>query len=83
MLEFYNMYDKAPIVGGWSFGRPNLAIRNDFDLIKAIFIKDFDHFAIGSKETASRKSIWPSTKHEKLMLNNVQSSQGEEWKNIR
>ena len=83
MLEFYSAYDKDPIIGGLSFGRPNIFIRNDFDLIKAIFIKDFDHFAIGSKETASRKSTWPSTKHEKLTLNNVQSSQGEEWKNIR
>ena len=83
MLEFYNKYDKAPIVGGWSLGKPNLAIRNDFDLVKAIFIKDFDHFAITNKEIASRKSIWASTKHERLMLNNVQSSHGEEWKNIR
>ena len=83
MLEFYSAYDKDPIIGGLSFGRPNIFIRNDFDLIKSIFIKDFDHFAIPSKEAASRKSIWPSTKHEKVMLHNLQGLQGEEWKNIR
>lgn len=82
-IESYKEYDSSSFIGGFNFGMPILMIRNDFDLIKAVFVKDFDHFAISSNEIASRKSIWPATRHEKLILNNVQTSQGDEWKTIR
>ena len=65
------------------FGAPYLMIRNDFELIKSIWVKDFDHFTLANGNTKSHKQIWPSDRNEKLMLHNVQSAQGEEWKNIR
>merc|ERR1712079_452597 len=56
---------------------------NDFELIRSIFIKDFDHFAIVSSELKMAKGIWPASRNEKLMLNSIQSAHGDEWKDIR
>ena len=83
-LRIYQTYPNERFVGLWTiFGKPYLMIRNDFELIRSIWIKDFDHFAIGEKAMENLKKIWPSDRNEKLMLNNIQSAQGEEWKNIR
>ena len=83
-LRIYKSYPKEPYIGMWTmFGSPYLMIRNDFDLIRSIWIKDFDHFTIANSNTKSNKDVWPSNRNEKLMLNNVQSAQGDEWKNIR
>lgn len=41
-----DMYSSSPdnkIVGFFSFGTPTLVV-NDIDLVKAVLIKDFDHF---------------------------------------
>ena len=44
-LRIYKRFEGVPFFGGWTmFGAPFLMIRNDFDLIKHIWIKDFDHF---------------------------------------
>ena len=82
--EEYKRFHGVPFYGKWGlFGKPSLVLRNDFDLIKSIWIKDFDHFAIANAAVAVSKSIWPSTREEKLMLNHVQNLHGDEWKNIR
>ena len=71
-------------VGMWRMlGSPYLMIRNDFELIRDIWVKDFDHFTIANGNVKHHKEIWPSDRNEKLMLNNVQSAHGDEWKNIR
>ena len=83
-LEVYQKYPNEPYVGMWATGgRPYLMIRNDFELIKSIWIKDFDHFTIASDGIRDNKHIWPADRNEKMMMNNIQSAQGEEWKNIR
>ena len=83
-LRIYNSYPKDPYIGMWAmFGRPYLMIRNDFELIRSIWIKDFDHFAIANDNVLSNKNTWPANRNEKLMLNNIQSVHGDEWKNIR
>ena len=83
-LRIYNMFPKEKFVGSWTlFGSPYLFIRNDFDLIRSIWIKDFDHFAITNGNMKDIKSYWPASRNEKLMLNNIQSAHGDEWKDIR
>ena len=83
-LQIYQKFSNEPYIGMWTMlGKPYLMIRNDFELIRSIWIKDFDHFTIANDNTKSHKDIWPADRNEKLMLSNVQSAQGEEWKNIR
>ena len=80
----YNEFYGKPLVGMWSIlGDPYLMINKDFDLIRSIYIKDFDHFAIANGNVKIHKDIWPASKNEKIMLNNVQSARGDEWKDIR
>ena len=80
----YKKFHGQPFYGKWGmFGTPVLMLRNDFDLIKSIWIKDFDHFAIANSGVSANKSIWPSTREEKLILTHVQNAHGDEWKNIR
>ena len=82
--RLYKTFPNERFFGCWTLlGTPYLMIRNDFDLIKSIWIKDFDHFAIANGNVKAHKEIWPANRNEKLMLNNVQSAQGEEWKDIR
>ena len=83
-LESYKRFANVPYFGAWTlFGKPYLMIRNDFELIRSIWVKDFDHFAAADLGTAANKDIWPATKAEKLVLHNIQSAQGDEWKDIR
>ena len=84
MWEEYKKFSGVPFYGKWGlFGEPELVLRNDFDLIRAIWIKDFDHFAIANTAVIPSRSIWPSSRQEKLMLQNIGNAHGDEWKNIR
>ena len=83
-VRMYKDYPNEPYIGTWSiFGSPVLSIRNDFELIKSIWIKDFDHFGIANGFVKNHKDIWPASRTERLILNNVQTAQGDEWKNLR
>ena len=83
-LRHYKASYGKPLVGMWGMlGEPILLINKDFDLIRSIYIKDFDHFAIANNNVKTHKDIWPASKNEKIMLNNVQSAWGDEWKDIR
>ena len=83
-IRLYNQFKGVPFFGSWSsFGKPCLVIRDDFELIKNIFIKDFDHFSMAHSMVPSYKATWPATRHEKLILNNLQSAHADEWKNLR
>ena len=63
-------------------GQPYLMIRNDFELIKAVWIKDFDHFNTTSAGAFFEK-MWPSSRAERLAVENVSSIHGEAWKELR
>ena len=83
---FKEEYFKHPcerFYGCWSlFGVPYLMIRNDFDLIRAIWIKDFDHFN-QTRSAEFAEMIWPASKEEKRVINTIQSMHGDAWKDIR
>ena len=81
-LRTYKQFYDKPFFGAWQmFGVPMLIINKDFDLIRSIFIKDFDHFQRGA--TPPTKSIWPSSRHEKIVLRGIGGLIGDEWKDVR
>jgi len=80
----YKDYPNERFVGMWQMlGSPYLMIRNDFELIRNIWVKDFDHFTIANGNVKHHRDMWPADRNEKLALNNVVSASGDEWKNIR
>ena len=83
-LRVYKEFDDVSFFGGWTMmGRPFLMIRNDFDLIKSIWIKDFDHFAMADSTVETSVSVWPATRLERIAIHNVQTATGDKWKDIR
>ena len=81
--EEYFSFPGERYYGGWTvFGQPYLMIRNDFDLIRAIWIKDFDHFNKTRGEEFV-ENIWPGSRAEKLAITNVANVHGDEWKDLR
>ena len=83
-LRTYQEFTNEPYIGMWAmFGKPYLMIRNDFELIRSIWIKNFDHFAIASNSAKETPSIWPADRHEKVMITNLANSYGDKWKNLR
>ena len=83
-LRQYKRFSGAPFYGSWGLlGKVYLNIRNDFDLIRAIWIKDFDHFGMAHGGVSLNRTIWPATREEKLMLTHVQNATGDDWKDIR
>lgn len=83
-LRVYKEFGDVSFFGGWTMmGRPFLMIRNDFDLIKSIWIKDFDHFAMADSSVEMLVSVWPASRLERIAVHNVQTKTGDEWKDIR
>ena len=81
--EEYFQFPGERYYGGWTvFGQPYLMIRNDFDLIRSVWIKDFDHFNKTRGEEFV-ENIWPGSREEKLAIKNVANIHGEEWKDLR
>ena len=83
LTDEYFEFPGERFYGRWSMlGDPQLVIRDDFDLIRSIFIKDFDQF----NETIAGKmfsKIWPASREEKLSISHVGNVHGEKWKEIR
>ena len=81
--EEYFKFPGERYYGGWTmFGQPYLMIRNDFDLIKAVWIRDFDHFST-TRGASLFENMWPSSREEKLAITNVANIHGEKWKELR
>ena len=83
-LRLYKEFEGVGYLGAWTlFGSPYVFIRNDFDMIRNIWIKDFDHFAIADSSQGLNASTWPATRHEKLLIKNIQGRTGDDWKDLR
>lgn len=81
--EEYFKFSEERFYGGWTVLRqPYLMLRNDFDLIRAVWLKDFDHFNI-AKRGDLMKNVWPSSREEKLGISHVGNVNGEVWKDLR
>ena len=81
--ENYFKFPGERFYGGWTMlGQPYICLRNDFELIKAVWIKDFDHFNKTSSANIF-ENLWPFTRAERLAIENVASLHGEVWKDLR
>ena len=81
--EEYFKFAGQPYYGGWSMlGQPYLMIRNDFELIRSIWIKDFDHFD-KTRGHDMIENMWISSRAEEMAVAHVGNLRGEEWKDIR
>ena len=83
-LRLYNEFKGYPYFGSWSAtGQPCLVIRDEFELIKSIFIKDFDSFSMAHHMVPVYETMWAATDQENLILKNLQTAHGDEWKKLR
>ena len=81
--EDYFQFPGERFYGGWTmFGKPYLMLRNDFDLIKAVWIKDFDSFNTKSVCQLADK-VWPSSREERLAIDHILNAHGDSWKDLR
>ena len=81
--EDYFRYPGKRFYGGWTMlGKPYLMLRNDFDLIKSVLIKDFDSFNTKNVGQLADK-VWPSSREERLATDHMLNAHGESWKELR
>ena len=79
----YFQFPGQSFYGGWGmFGQPYLMIRNDFELIRAIWVKDFDHF--NQTRTAQLiGKVEPISRVQELAIKHIGNVHGEVWKDLR
>ena len=81
--EDYFQFPGERFYGGWTmFGKPYLMLRNDFDLIKEVWIKDFDSFNTKNVGQLADK-VWPSSRVERLAIDHILNAHGDTWKELR
>ena len=81
--EDYFKFPGERFYGGWTIlGKPYLMLRNGFDLIKTVWIKDFDSFNTKNISEQTDK-VWPSSREEKLTIDNIFNAKGDRWKALR
>ena len=81
--EDYFQFPGERFYGGWTIlGKPYLMLRNDFDLIKTVWIKDFESFNTKNVGELADK-VWPSSREERLAIDHILNAHGEGWKDLR
>ncbi|XP_037785932.1 cytochrome P450 3A41-like [Penaeus monodon] len=73
--EMYHNHGGSLYCGQYEMHKPNLMI-GDPDLVKAVLIKDFDHFT-------DRRSFKSSNPKDKIINEMLTATTGEHWKGIR
>lgn len=74
MRDLYDLNKDAKYIGAHQFINPVIILR-DIELVKAVLVKDFDHFA-------DRKGL-VDEKLEPMLMKNLASLNGERWREIR
>ena len=79
--EHYNAFEGERFYGKFDGSNQVLVIRDDFELIRSIMVKDFDHF--GMLRLGPLRNVPPANKVEEITLKGILVIHGEEWKNVR
>ena len=79
--EEYNAFSGERFYGRFDGFNQILFIRDDFELIRSIMVKDFDHF--GMLRLGPLRNVPPANKVEEIILKGILVVHGEEWKNVR
>ena len=77
----YNAFPGERFYGQFDGVNQILVVRDDFDLIRSIMVKDFDHF--GMLRLGPLRDVPPANKTEEIILKGILVVHGEEWKNVR
>jgi len=81
--RLYDEFKGYPYFGSWLGNRTPCLVIRDNELIKSIFIKDFESFSMAHHMVPIYHDMWPATDHERLILRNLQSAHGDDWKRLR
>ena len=79
--EEYDSFNGERYYGVFNGTSHVLTIRDDFDLIRSIMVKDFDNF--GMLRLGPLRNIPPANRVEEIMFKGILVVYGEEWKNVR
>jgi len=81
LLNDYKVFKNEKIFGVFLFGKPIFVV-NDLDLLKNIFVKDFNHF-VDRQETNTAESFRVAGEYDKLWGLQLDNASGDHWKNMR
>ena len=80
-IEEYNMFPDEPFYGGYDGFNQVLTIRDNFELIEAVLVKDFDYFQ------RTRFCIYsdtvPVNRTEEIIFKSQSVIHGDKWKKVR
>ena len=79
--EDYRSFEGERFYGQFDGVDQILVVRDDFELIRSIMVKDFDHF--GMLRLGPLRNVPPANKVEEIVLKGILVVHGEEWKNVR
>ena len=79
--EEYKKFDGERFYGIFDGARHMLVVRDDFELIKSILVKDFDYF--GKAQGALFGDLDPTNRAEQIILKGITVIHGDEWKTVR
>ena len=79
--EEYDLFKGERFYGQFDGVNQIFTVRDDFDLIRSIMVKDFDHF--GMLRLGPLRNVPPANKVEEIILKGILVVHGEEWKNVR
>ncbi|XP_068240577.1 cytochrome P450 3A41-like [Palaemon carinicauda] len=74
-VEVYQKYSRNGLAGGYTFFSPYLYVCEP-EMIRSIFIKDFDHFT-------DRRVFKSQSKNDQCMNEMLSNENGEQWKKLR
>ena len=77
----YKKFDGERFYGIFDGIKQILVIRDDFELIRSILVKDFDSF--GKSQFASFGTLEPANRTEQIVMKGIAIIHGDEWKAVR
>ena len=77
----YRKFDGERFYGIFDGVKQILVIRDDFELIRSILVKDFDYF--GKSMAAAFGTLEPSNRTEQIQMKGITIIHGDEWKAVR
>ena len=80
-IEEYNMFTNEPFYGGYDGFNQVLTIRDNFELIEAVLVKDFDYFQ-RTRFCVFSDTI-PVNRTEEIIFKSQSVIHGDKWKKVR
>ena len=79
--EQYRMFEGERFYGTFDGGSNIFVIRDDFQLLRSVMIKDFDHFSKSMGSIVNTQ--YPCNRAEEIQVKGITVIDGDEWKSVR